>query len=140
MYIENKVKEYSLNRTEYEVLINSLFKYIETVNRYHIFDVGFEKDEVKKQEKIREYLLDEEEIEESFYIPLQFDNKVLIGRDSELYGRRMLLKDLVHSWDNYSEDEKINYIRKHGITDEELKFIYSTRDSINTYTKKREIT
>lgn len=135
-YIESKIKEYGLTFYEYEVIIKSLFKYVETINKYHIFDVGFEKDEDKKQEKIRKYVLDDEEIEESFYIPLEFSDKVLIGRDSELYKRRMVLKDLVHIWDNLLEDEKMNYIMKYNITDEEVRFITNTRESINTYTKK----
>jgi len=137
-YIESKIKEYGLTYLEYEIIVKSLFKYIESINKYHLFDVAFEKDENKKQEKINEYVLDDEEIEESFYIPLEFDNKVLIGRDSELYKRRMILKDLVHIWDNLDEEEKKNYIINYNVTDDELKYVDTTRSNINIYTKKKE--
>ncbi len=137
-YIESKIKEHGLTYLEYEVIVKSLFKYIEAINKYHLFDVAFEKDEKKKQDKIDKYVLDSEEIEESFYIPLEFDNKVLIGRDSELYKRRLILKELVHIWDNLNEDEKKNYIIKYNVTDDELKYVDTTRSNINIFTKKKE--
>ena len=135
-YIEEKVKEYDLNVFEYEVVVKSLFKYIESINRFHIFEVGFEKDNNKKKELINKYVLDDGEIEESFFIPLEFDDKVLIGRDSLLYKRRLLLKELIHKWDRLSEEEQKNIILINDINDEELNYIINTRDDINMYIKR----
>ena len=46
-------------------------------------------------QKIIDYNLTIEEVEEAFFIPLRFENKVLLGEESELAKRRKLLKELI---------------------------------------------
>lgn len=122
-YIRNIVNEYSLSQEEYELVVHSFYRYVTTINKYHIYDVGFEKNSDKRAEKIKKYVLDDEEIKESFFVPLKFNEKVLIGRDSELYKRRLLIKSLIDEWDNLTSYERTIRIEKLKLTDDEEKFI-----------------
>lgn len=127
-YVKDIVDEYSLSKEEFELVINSFYRYVSTINKYHIYDVGFEKDLNKRKEKIDKYVLDDEEIRESFFIPLQFNEKVLLGRDSELYKRRLLIKELIDNWDNFNEFERLRKINELKLTEEEYEIIFSIKD------------
>ena len=99
-------------------------------------DVGLETNEDRKVEKIRDYGLELEDIEESFFIPLYFDKKVLLGRKSELYKRRQLLRQYIIDWDYYTEEEKEVIKLKNKFTKEEIDIIESTRKDINKTIEK----
>ena len=74
-------------------------------------------------------------------MPLKFDQKALIGRDSEVYKRRVILKNITVSWSYMSEEEKQAKISHYQLTDEELSFVTTTRKEIDdtkakVFTKK----
>ena len=74
-------------------------------------------------------------------MPLKFDRKALIGRDSEVYKRRIILKNITVSWSYMSEEEKQAKISHYQLTDEELSFVTTTRKEIDdtkakVFTKK----
>ena len=74
-------------------------------------------------------------------MPLKFDRKALIGRDSEVYKRRVILKNITVSWSYMSEEEKQAKISHYQLTDEELSFVTTTRKEIDdtkakVFTKK----
>ena len=125
------VKEYHLTKEEMNVLWNSFSKYIKTIKQYQLVDVGLETNEELRLEKIKDYKLEPEDIEESFFIPLEFDKNVLIGRKSELYQRRQLLRQYIIDWDYYTELEKQEIIIKNKFTNEEISKIEKTRTKIN---------
>ena len=129
-------EEYKLTPAEVEVITTSYERYINAIEQYKLFNVGFEKDDEKRVAKIIEYGLDEDEIEEAFFMPLKFDQKALIGRDSELYRRRIILKNLTVSWDYMSDEEKESKKATHNLTSSELEFIETTRKTINETKQK----
>ena len=123
------VKEYHLEQSEYQILWNSISRYINTMREYQKLDVGLTTKEEEKIEKIKKYRMEEQDIEESFFIPLSFDKGVLVGRQSELYKRRDELKKHIMGWDNYTEEEK--EALKSKFNPEELHYINKTRKDIN---------
>ena len=129
-------QEYSLTSEERELISTCFERYTNAVEQYRLFDVGFEKDPEKKVQKILDYNLDEYEIEEAFFLPLKFDEKALIGRDSELYKRRVILKNIVVSWEYISEAEQQEKINKYNLTPEEIKYVVETRQKIDTVKAK----
>lgn len=135
-HIQEIVTEYHLSIEEFTVLNNSFKHYINAVHQYRLFDVAFEKDNERKVQKIVDYKLDADDIEEAFFLPLKFDEKVLVGRDSELYKRRVLLKNLTVSWNELSEEEKTKKTINYNLTGEELQYITTTRQSIDETKEK----
>ena len=125
------VQEYKLTKEEYQVLWKTFSKYVDTMREYQRVDVGLETNQSKKLEKIRQYNLDEYDIEESFFVPLEFDKGVLLGRQSELYKRRQLLKQYIIDWDYFTDIEKEAIKEQNNFTDEELIYIKNTREEIN---------
>lgn len=129
-------EEYHLTKEEMTILWNAFADYVKTIKNYCIVEVGLETDPEAKVEKIKDYNLEIEDIEESFFIPLEFDQKVLIGRKSELYQRRQLLRQYIIDWDYYTEEEK-EYIKlQNHFNEEEMKKIEDTRKEINAVIKK----
>lgn len=131
-YFQTMIKEYELTEEEFNVIKDSFFHYSNAIEMYKLYNVGFEKDPEKRVEKILYYQLDDEEIEDAFFMPLNFDQKVLIGRNSELYQRRMLLKNITTSWNQLSDDDKKSVSINYALTDEELEYITKTRTEIDT--------
>ena len=125
------VQEYKLTKEEYQVLWKTFSNYVDTMREYQKVDVGLETNQSKKLEKIKQYNLDEYDIEESFFVPLEFDKGVLLGRQSELYKRRQLLKQYIIDWDYYTDMEKESIKEQNNFTDEELIYIKNTREEIN---------
>lgn len=125
------ISYYHLNQDEFNAIRESFFCYTDAVYKFHLCDVGFEKDNDKRVEKILTYRLDSDDIEEAFFIPLKFDSKVLIGRDSNLYQRRLLLKNLTVSWNDLGQEERENKIIQYGLTDEEVYYVDATRKNID---------
>lgn len=123
------VEEYHLDQSEYQVLWNSISRYINTMREYQMLDVGLTTNEEEKIEKIKKYRMEEEDIEESFFVPLSFDKGVLVGRQSELYKRRNELRQYIIDWDYYSEEEKEAW--KSKFNSEELHYINKTRKDID---------
>lgn len=125
------IEYFNLTQDEFAVIREAFFCYTDAVHKFHLCEVGFEKDEQKRIEKILTYKLDTDDIEEAFFIPLKFDEKVLIGRDSELYHRRTILKNLTVSWTYLAEEERESKITQHHLTDEELYYVTTTRQKID---------
>lgn len=134
--LEEKQKEYNLTEEETSFISGCFEHYTTAIEQYRLFDVGFEKDEDKKIQKILDYHLDEDEIEEAFFIPLKFDQKALIGRDSELYKRRVLLKNIIVSWSYTSTEEQQEKISRYNLTPEEIKYVIETRHKIDDTKQK----
>lgn len=122
---------FKLSQEEFSVIRQAFFTYTDAIYKFHLCDVGFEKDQAKRIEKIIAYKLDADDIEEAFFIPLKFDQKVLIGRDSELYHRRTIVKNLTVSWNGLTQEEQQQKQRNHNLTEEELHYITTTRKTID---------
>ena len=54
------VEEYHLDQSEYQVLWNSISRYINTMREYQMLDVGLTTNEEEKIEKIKKYRMEEE--------------------------------------------------------------------------------
>lgn len=130
-YAEELISEYHLTSEEYQVLTKAFSQYTTAIHKYHLLDIGFEKNIELRTQKIISYKLDEDDIEEAFFIPLQFDEKVLIGRDSQMYKRRAILKNLTVGWLELTEKEQNAQVEYHKLTEEELTYITKTRRSID---------
>lgn len=130
-HFQTFVEEYRLTKEEQAVITSSVDRYTNAVEQYHLFNVGFEQDEEKRIQLILDYHLDEDEVEEAFFMPLKFDQKTLIGRFSELHKRRTILKNLTVSWAYLTDDEKEKKVTQHNLSEEELKFINQTRQEID---------
>lgn len=128
--------EYNLTKEECRVIFKSAKQYAESIDTYRLYNVGFEHNPEKKVDLIIEYQLDDDEIESSFFMPLQFDHRVMIGRNSELYQRRQKLKDIIKSWPSLSEEERLKKIHNESLTPEELKYVTQTRREIDETTAK----
>ena len=135
-YMDTLVKDYHLSKEEFDIIKDSFTKYTEMVYSFHLFEVGFEKDNDKRLQKIIAYRFDEDDIEEAFFIPLKFEERVLLGRDSELYKRRTILKNLTVSWNYLTAEEQRSKIKKHNLTEEELHYVNSTRQHIDEVKKE----
>lgn len=135
-YLEDITEEYHLTDVEQGTISEAVNHYIESIHTYKLYNVGFEKDPKKRLVLIMNYQLTDQEIEEAFFLPLQFDQKVMIGRDSELYARRMALKDLTKSWPNLSEEEKTTEVNSHYLTGEEIKYVIETSHNLETTKEK----
>ena len=129
-------EEYQLTKRECNVWETSVNRYINAIEQYRLFDVAFEKDEEKRIEKIISHKLDEDDIEEAFFLPLKFDQNILLGRNSELYNRRMLLKNMIVSWNYISKEKQQENISKFSLNREELSYINQTRKEIDTIKEK----
>ena len=136
LMLEQRKQEFSLTDEEVSFIDGCFEHYTTAVEQYRLFDVGFEKDEDKKVQKIIAYHLDEDEIEEAFFMPLKFDQKALIGRDSELYKRRVLLKNIIVSWSYISEEEQQEKVTRYNLTQEEIKYVVETRHKIDETKQK----
>lgn len=135
-YSRELVTKYHLSREEFLVITNSFKAYTNAIYTYHLFDVGFEKDGDVAVSKAINYNFDEEDIERAFFLPLNFDKRVLIGRDSELYKRRSLLKNFIMSWNDLSVEERQKNIRDYNVSQYELSFIEGLRKDIDTFKVK----
>ena len=122
---------FKLTGEEFSVIREAFFSYTDAIHKFHLCDVGFEKDNAKRVEKIITYKLDADDIEEAFFIPLKFDQKVLIGRDSELYRRRTIVKNLTVLWNDLNPTEQLEKQKQHNLTTEELHYITTTRKKID---------
>ena len=136
LMLEQRKQEFSLTDEEVSFIDGCFEHYTTAVEQYRLFDVGFEKDEDKKVQKIIAYHLDEDEIEEAFFMPLKFDQKALVGRDSELYKRRVLLKNIIVSWSYISEEEQQEKVTRYNLTQEEIKYVVETRHKIDETKQK----
>ena len=131
-------KKEHLTSEEIGVLKSCLFHYLETIREYQVIDVGLELDENKKLEKIRNYNLTEEEIEESYFAPFYFEEGILLGEKSELYRRRELLRQYIIDWDYYTEEEKEVVKEEQHFTEEEILLMETMRREINETIKESQ--
>ena len=90
--------------------------------KYKLFDVAFEKDEEKQLAKILKYNFTENEIIEACFLPLEFKEESLIGRDKELYQIRYILSSSV-------ENEKLpNELKKHEYYSKTVKVLTKIKE------------
>ena len=131
-YIKGKKNEYSLEIDEYNTLIEAFIKYKDAIDNYHIYEVGYTKDNTEKVELIRKYNLSDEEIEKSFFVNINYENHSLIGIDSDEYKKRIAIKRLVHIWNELNNEEKMEEINKNKLKyPEDFNTISLIRNQIN---------
>ena len=132
-------KEFLLSELEIQFIKEKAIRYFKLMKQYQILEVGLEINEREKRSKIRRYNLDAEEIEESYLIPLEFENGMPLETKSKMYLRGQLLRQYIIDWDYYSDQEKKTAIEKWTFTDEEVNCINATRNKINGMMKKLNI-
>ena len=125
------INEYHLTREEFSILVESFGRYANAIRKYQMYDVGLEANEEKRMEKIKTYQMSEEDIEESFFVPLKFENGVLLGKQSELYQRRNLMRQYIIDWNEYTDDEKIEAIKTNHFSQSEVEEMEKTRKGID---------
>ena len=125
------INEYHLTREEFSILVESFGRYANAIREYQMYDVGLEENEKKRMEKIKTYQMSEEDIEESFFVPLKFENGVLLGKQSELYQRRNLMRQYIIDWNEYTDDEKIEAIKTNHFSQSEVEEMEKTRKGID---------
>ena len=125
------INEYHLTREEFSILVESFGRYANAIREYQMYDVGLEANEEKRMEKIKTYQMSEEDIEESFFVPLKFENGVLLGKQSELYQRRNLMRQYIIDWNEYTDDEKIEAIKTNHFSQSEVEEMEKTRKGID---------
>lgn len=129
-YMELLKDKYHLSTDEFTCLDNALKKYIATIHKYHLYEVGFEKDKSAQIKKINAHKLTPDDIEIALFLPLQFENKVLIGKESKLSQRRNQLRNITLSWQDLSPDEQRETIFSCTLTSSEITFIEETSQEI----------
>ena len=131
-YIKELTKEYNLDTSENNTLIDSLAKYTYAIEKYHIYEVGYTKDNNKKIELINKYNLSNKDIEESFFVNINYENHSLIGRNSEEFKRRKSIKKLVNIWNDIDDNEKQELIKNNSLKyPEDYNIISIMRNKIN---------
>ena len=119
---------------ESQVLTKSIRRYFQLLGEYRILDVGLTVDQKEKIAKIKKYQMNEENIEESFFVPLFFDQGVLLGKQKKLYQRREVLRQYIIDWNYYTEEEK--ELLTTTFTKEELHYMDQSRKEIDQVIKK----
>lgn len=137
-------KTYHMNREENILLQNCFVQYISLMQEYRKMEIGLETNEVRRYKQIQIYNFSSDDIEESFFLPLELNREKLIGKGLELYQRRSLLRQYAIDWNLYEEDEKIQLIKKEKMTKEEVSHIETIRTKIdetieNSIKTKRKI-
>lgn len=135
-YTKKMISKYHLSSEELEIVNTAFNKYVATIRQYQLCDIGFEKDQDTKVQKAIEYHLTPSEIEEAVFMPLRFDKKVLLGQESELAKRRATLKELTLAWHSYTDEDQIAAIEAHNLTSDEIWYITTTRQNIDTVQEK----
>ena len=125
-------EEYHLTKEDFMIIINSFDRYTSAIRGYQMYCIGLEPDEEKRIKMIKECQLSKEDIEETFFLPLEFDKKTLIGRQSELYKKREKMKQSIMIWNDLSKEEKIKVIQDNHFTNSEVDCINEVREKIDT--------
>lgn len=113
----------------------TFLKYANTLRTYQIYEVELETNYQEKLNKIEKYNLTREEIEESLLVPLEFKNKKLVDSTSEEYTHRQMIRQYVIDWNEYTDEEKIEAIKRNGISQSEVLYIEKTREKIDQVTR-----
>ena len=131
-YINYLSIKYKLEKDEIKTLQESLNKYKYSINKYHIYEVGYSKKEEEKLELIHKYGLNDQEIEESFFVDINYSNHSLIGKESDEYKRRKSIKKLVNIWNDLNEEERLTEIKDNNLKyPEDYNLITILRNKIN---------
>ena len=131
-YINYLSIKYKLEKDELNTLKESLNKYKYSINKYHIYEVGYSKKEEEKLELIHKYGLNDQEIEESFFVDINYSNHSLIGKESDEYKRRKSIKKLVNIWNDLNEEERLTEIKDNNLKyPEDYNLITILRNKIN---------
>lgn len=134
--MEQLVDDYHLLDEEINVLKDVFNDYTTMIYRYHLFQVGFEREPEKCIQRIIDYHFDEDDVEEAFFMPIKFEKSILLNHNSKLYKRRSLLKNLTVSWNDLTLEERSNKIRSFDLTMEELSYISAKREQIDDVKEK----
>ena len=132
----NLISEYQLTKEEEKIISNSFDQYSTAIYQYHLFDVAFENDEEKRISKIINYNFSDADIEEAFFYPLNFGKCNLIGRNSNLYQRRIVMRKLIASLNDLSDAEYESMVPLLKLSDEEVSYVTTTRNKINRVQEK----
>lgn len=122
LYEVNLYDEYPLTGVELNQLQKAFKNYQRKSYKYKLFDVAFEKDEEKQLAKILKYNFTETEIIEACFLPLEFKEESLIGRDKELYQIR-------HKLFSSLENEKLpNELKEHEYYSKTVKVLTKIKE------------
>ena len=130
------IEQYSLTEEEIVTITKSFASYQNISHQLQLLDVAFEKDQTVKQNKIISYKFTEQDIEEAYLFPLNFHETELIGKDSELYARRQLIKATISNWSHMTSEEKTAHITENNLSPSDVSYIISTTRAI-TSTKEK---
>ena len=83
----------------------------------------------EKIEKIRKYHLSSDDIEESFFIPLEIKRQE--GNGQQIYDRKELLRQYTIDWNYYKNEEKKQVIVNENMTEREVRQINRKRKIID---------
>lgn len=123
IYLDEMQSSYFLTDDETGIIERSFQQYVDAIRQFQLYDVAFEKDEAIRLSKQEAYHFDEEMDEEAFFMPLQFPESAMMGRNLELFQRRSLVKTLKDEWSDLSEFKKISSIVQYELTHKELGYI-----------------
>ena len=129
------IEEFGISVKDYNIVAMTFLKYANTLRTYQIYEVGLETNYQEKLNKIEKYNLTREEIEESLLVPLEFKNKKLVDSTSEEYTHRQMIRQYVIDWNEYTDEEKIEAIKRNGISQSEVLYIEKTREKIDQVTR-----
>lgn len=135
-YKKKLIEEYCLTEEEIGTITKSFDSYQNISHQLQLLDVAFEKDQSVKQNKIISYKFTEQDIEEAYLFPLNFHETELIGKESELYERRQLIKATISNWTNMSSEQKTAHITENNLSPSDVSYIISTTRAI-TSTKEK---
>ena len=135
-YKEHIVSEYSLTEEEIGTITKSFTTYEDISHQIQLLDVAFEKNPEIKETKIIQYNFTEKDIEEALLFPLSFQETEVIGKNSELYQRRQLIKNITSTWQSLSSEEKNTLVDNNNLTPTEISYVISTTKAIASTKEK----
>ena len=139
VFIDEIVSYYGLDSSERKILDETFIFYNSVIHKVHLADVAFEGDEAKRGIKIMNYQLDEDDMEQAFLLPLEFNQYKLLGEYRRIYNRKKTLSTLIPDFKYMNDDRKRLTVEKYKLSLEELFYIdsLSNKQQTNTIDTKR---
>lgn len=132
VFIDEIASYYGLDSSERKILDETFIYYNSVIHRVHLADVAFEGDEVKRGIKIMNYQLDEDDMEQAFLLPLEFNQYKLLGEYRRIYNRKKTLSTLIPDFRYMNDDRKRLTVEKYRLSLEELFYIDSLSNKQQT--------
>ncbi len=127
--INNNLKQ------EKEEFKRAISAYLQAIKELQKLDVAFEKNSLKRIEKISKYQFNEKDIKDCILISLKFYQNKLIDLNSTLYQRRELIGSYVIIWDTLTFMEKEKVVNQNNFTQEEVSLINNKKKEMKKLLK-----